>query len=94
MQLHINSVQLEAIRDDLGKLPPALKESAKEAIKALLRYPQPASIRLEKLSGYKNPGVYTIHLTRNHSHKASFEYVGDVAVFRRIGTHKEIDKTP
>ncbi len=94
MQLHIKSVQLEAIRDGLGKLSPELKQSANEAIKALLDYPQPSWIRLEKLSGYKKPGIYTIHLTRNHSHKASFEYVGDRAVFRRIGTHKQIDKTP
>lgn len=56
--------------------------------------PPPARLRFEKLTGYKNPSIYTIHVTRNHSHKLSFELVGNVAVLRKIGTHKEIDRAP
>lgn len=78
-----------------GKLPPEIKQQAKEAIQLLLTHgtaPFPASLRFKKLKGYKNPSVYTIHITPNHSHKASFELRGDVAVFRQIGTHKELDR--
>lgn len=41
-----------------------------------------------------NPSIFTIHATRNHSHKISFEIEGDVAIMRKIGTHKEIDRSP
>lgn len=44
--------------------------------------------------GYRNPNIYTIHVTPNHSHKASFELRDDVAVFRQVGTHKELDRAP
>lgn len=78
----------------LKKLPVEIKDQAKEALKKLLDDPQPKSIRLEKLSGYKRPDIYTIHATANHSHKISFELEGECAVMRRIDTHKRIDKTP
>ncbi|OWV29447.1 hypothetical protein JI62_11570 [Halomonas campaniensis] len=78
----------------LGKLPIEVREQAKAALKKLLHDPQPKSIRLEKLSGYRRPDIYTIHATSNHSHKISFELEGACAVMRRIDTHKRIDKTP
>lgn len=82
---------------DYKRLPPDLKKQAKEAICKLIDCgipPFPLSLRFEKLHGYKNPNIYTIHLTSNHSHKASFELRGDIAVFRQIGTHKELDRNP
>lgn len=78
----------------LRKLPQEIQAQAKAALKDLMLDPIPARIRFEKLAGYKNPAIYTIHLTPNHSHKASFELIGNVAYFRRIGTHKEIDRKP
>lgn len=78
----------------MGKLPIEIREQARQALKKLLKDPQPASLRLEKLSGYKRPDIYTIHVTHNHSHKISFELKGECAVMRRIDTHKKIDKTP
>ena len=80
-----------------SKLPPEIKQQTKDAISLLVthsRSPFPKSLRFEKLSGYKKPNIYTIHVTPNHSHKASFELRGDVAVFRQVGTHKELDRAP
>lgn len=65
-----------------------------EALQDLIKYPQPGRLRLEKLSGIRNPYVYTIHFTRNHSHKASFEYKEGIAIMRRVGTHRAIDRKP
>ena len=88
---------LPRFENDFRKLPPEIKQQAREAIQQLLKYgksPFPKSLNFEKLRGYKNPNIYTIHVTSNHSHKASFELRGDVAVFRQIGTHKELDRAP
>lgn len=75
-------------------LPQDIRNSLQEALEELLKYPQPKKLRLEKLESIKNPGVYTIHITPNHSHKASFEIEGTKAILRRVGTHKLIDRTP
>ena len=82
---------------DFRKLQPDIKQQTNEAIQLLVGHshsPFPASLRFKKLSGYKNPNIYTIHVTPNHSHKVSFELKGDVAVFRQVGTHKELDRSP
>lgn len=78
----------------LKSLPEDLQEEALQALKQLLGAPLPKRLRFEKLSGYKNPSIYTIHITRNHSHKVSFEIVGTTAILRKAGTHKEIDRAP
>lgn len=79
---------------DLKKAPKETADSAKDALKELLKNPRPKWIKFEKLSGYKNPCLYTIHATKNHSHKISFEVVGNIAKLRRFGTHKKIDRAP
>lgn len=76
------------------KLPIEIRAQLKEALKNLIQDPQPKKLKLEKLSGYKKPSIYTIHITSNHSHKMSFEIHGDVAVLRAVGTHKQIDRKP
>lgn len=76
------------------KLSNEVKSYLKEALKELLKSPQPKKLRFEKLQGNNKPSVYTIHITPNHSHKLSFEMDGDIAILRRVGTHKEIDKKP
>ncbi|ENU7737157.1 hypothetical protein ACE3YX_003785 [Salmonella enterica] len=78
----------------LQKLPVDIRQQAQKATKDLLLNPQPKRLRLEKLRDYKEPSIYTVHVTPNHSHKMSFELRGDVAVMRKIGTHKEIDRSP
>jgi mRNA-degrading endonuclease YafQ of YafQ-DinJ toxin-antitoxin module len=76
------------------KLSPELKREIKAALEDLQREPIPLSRRFEKLEGYRNPNIFTIHVTTNHSHKLSSELVGDRAVLRRIATHSEIDRNP
>lgn len=88
---------LPRFKNDYQKLPLEIRQQAKDAIDLLMKTgspPFPRSLKFEKLSGYRKPNIYTIHLTPNHSHKASFELRGDVAVFRQIGTHKELDRAP
>lgn len=78
----------------LRALPREIQGPALGAITDLTQTPIPARLRFEKRSGYKRPDIYTIHITRNHSHKLSFELSGDTAILRKIGTHKEIDRSP
>lgn len=96
MRLLITDFDLgkSSFQNDYRCLSDDIKEAFKERYKMLLDDPQPKKLRLEKLSGYKKPGIYTIHITGNHSHKLSFELLGSIAVFRRIGTHKDIDRKP
>ena len=79
---------------ELRSLPREIREQAVQSISSLTANPMPARIRFEKLSSYKNPSIYTIHITHNHSHKASFELISTTARMRRVGTHKEIDRAP
>ncbi|WP_160320676.1 hypothetical protein [Pseudomonas asplenii] len=78
----------------MGKLPEGIKAQAKQALKDLLKHPQPGYLKLEKLKGYKRPDIYTIHFTGNNSHKISFEMSSDKAIMRNVGTHKLIDRNP
>ncbi len=83
-----------AFKRDLRAMSVDIQQHAITAFSDLKREPLPKRLRFEKLSGYRNTAIYTIHVTPNHSHKASFELVGTTAVLRRIGTHKEIDRAP
>ncbi len=96
MRLRITAIDVgrKSFQNSYRSLSDEVKACFKEAYRSLLDDPQPKKLRLEKLSGHKNPGIYTIHITPNHSHKLSFELIGTVAELRRIGTHKEIDRTP
>lgn len=78
----------------LKKCSAELQAQVKEALNALKQSPRPSWIRFEKLSQYRNPSIYSIHVTRNHSYKLTFEVEGDIAVLRKIATHKEIDRSP
>jgi hypothetical protein len=93
--LQIKEVKtLQSFDKDYKKLSLEIKKQANERLKSLLENPLPKKLRFEKLKDHKNPAVYTIHVTANHSHKASMEIKGEVAFLRRIGTHKKIDKEP
>lgn len=72
------------------KQSPEVQSAARQAIEDLVKDPHPKKYRLEK----QTVEAYTIHVTRNHSHKLSFELIGDTAILRKIGTHSEIDRAP
>ncbi len=84
----------EKFRKAYKKLPPDIRAHADEALHDLMKTPRPASLRFEKLNGYRKPNIYTIHATPNHSHKISFELNGSNAILRNIDTHKLIDRQP
>lgn len=77
-----------------SSLPDEIAALAIIAIIDLLKDPAPARLRLHKLGGFKNPKVFTIDITSNHSHKISLEIEGNIAILRKAGTHKEIDRAP
>ena len=54
----------------------------------------PGRLDLKKLSGYRNPNIFTITIGGNHAYKLSFEINNGVAILRRVGRHKEIDRSP
>lgn len=83
-----------SFKGSYSKLPDNIKTYVLSALDVLLLNPQPKRIRLEKLRGNNKPSIYTIHVTPNHSHKLSFEIKGDIAILRRVDTHKVIDRAP
>ena len=84
--------RLAGFERDLLSASHELQDAVEKALKKLLENPQSRILRMEKLSGFEN--VYTIHITGNHSHKLSFNMNGDIAVLRRLDTHKSIDRNP
>ena len=86
------------------KLDGKLQEIADQKIEDLLSNPFPPGLAFEKLKGYSNPDIYSVHVTGNY--KISIECVeidievdgeskkGMMAKLRRIGTHNEIDRLP
>ena len=78
----------------LKKIPADIRPAANEAIADLLCDSLPGRLGFKKLSGHRNPGIYTITIGGNHAYKLSMEIKGGVAILRRIGTHKEIDGNP
>ncbi|SET40643.1 hypothetical protein SAMN05216326_12530 [Nitrosomonas marina] len=73
----IKSIEYKlSFKRDYKSLPIDLKNIVNEAIKELFSTPIPAHLRLKKYKGYKNPSLYAIHVTRNHSHKISLEING------------------
>ncbi|MGH8319944.1 MAG: hypothetical protein ACREUL_18565 [Steroidobacteraceae bacterium] len=67
-------------------------EYVDKKLKDLLQNPMPPGLRFEKLKGYSNPDIYTIHVTGNI--KISMSIDGSVATLRRLGTHDEIGRNP
>lgn len=65
-----------------------------DAMDDLMRDPLPSKLDFKKLKGYKNPNVYSVTICGNHAYKLSFEIKDEVAILRRVGTHKQIDDNP
>lgn len=88
------------------KLPPTVAKEAHQAIGLLVLADilnPPARLHLHPLTSKAVPSrvdptkkvkVYTIHLTSNDSHKASFTFEDRTAFMRYCGNHDEIDKNP
>ena len=88
------SAALPGFQRCLKKIPVDIRPQVNDAISDLAEDPIPGRLGFKKLSGYRNPNIYTIMVGGNHAYKVSMEIVNGVAVLRRIGTHKQIDETP
>lgn len=69
------------------KLPKNLRERVQHKLEDLLKDPRPSGLRFEKLQGYRNPSIYTIHV--NGDYKVSLEINAQVAWLRRVNSHKK-----
>lgn len=106
--LIIERIDLEnpRFKKSFFKLPPTVAKEAHVAIGLLVLADilnPPARLHLHSLASKtvqsriaptKKVKVYTIHLTSNDSHKASFTFEDRTAFMRYCGTHDEIDKNP
>ena len=77
---------------DYDKLPVVLRDLVDAKLQDLTQIPRPAGLRFEKLKGYADPDIYTIHVTGNY--KVSLELLGGDAFLRRVGDHNDIDRAP
>ncbi len=84
----------ERFASDLRSAEHGVQSAAKDAIDKLLKTPHARSLRLHTLSGYGKPSIYKIDVTANHAWQITFEIDGDTAVLRRLGSHKELDRSP
>jgi mRNA-degrading endonuclease RelE of RelBE toxin-antitoxin system len=78
---------------DYDDLSLDMKDLVDQKLQDLARDPRPPGLRFEKLKGYSDPDIYTIHITGNY--KVSLELVdGNCAFLRRVGNHDEVDRAP
>lgn len=79
---------------DLKKAPQDVQREIEGVLNDLLKYPQPRKLRFHSLNGFFNPKIFKIDVFSNKSWQITFEMDGKVAILRRLGTHKEIDRSP
>ncbi len=72
----------------------AERAMAEDAILDMLLDPMPSRFDFKKLKKYKNPNIYSVTISGNHAFKISFEIANEIAILRRVGTHKQIDDNP
>lgn len=82
----------DTFKKDYKKLTEHLQEKFKIQSRKLLEANKGGTLKFEKLKGYRRPDIYTIHIEGNY--KASFEIKGTLAIFRRVGNHDAIDRSP
>lgn len=80
---------------DYAALPVDIRRAVDRCIADLARDPLPGSRRAHAVTakGHK-PTVFSLDVTPNKSHKLSFHLEGNVAVLRRVATHRQIDRGP
>lgn len=90
---NIKSIQrTDTFKRDFKRLDQQLQREVVSAIDDLHKDPVPSSRRFHAIDSSR-PKVYSIDVTSNKSHKISLQIDGDVATLRRVGTHKEIDRS-
>lgn len=77
---------------DYDKLDLGLRDLVDRKLQDLATDPRPAGLQFEKLKGYSNPDIFSIHITGNY--KLSFSVTGSDASLRRVAVHDDIDRAP
>lgn len=77
---------------EYDKLTIDLRDLVDGKLQDLVKTPRPSGLRFEKLKGYTNPDIYTVHVNGNY--KVSMEIDGEKAFLRRVSDHNEIDRAP
>ena len=88
------NLTLPGFQRSLKRLAPETRSLANQAILDLMLPEIPGKYGFKKLSGYRNPNIFTIMLGGNHAYKLSMQIDNGVAVLRRVGTHRELDESP
>ncbi len=77
---------------DYDKLTIDMRDLVDSKLQDLIKPIRPAGLAFEKLKGYSNPDIYSIHVTGNY--KITMEIESGAAFLRRVADHNEIDRTP
>lgn len=83
----------ERFKKDYKALSPDLQNAVDECIVDLGKDPIPATRRAHRINTGQLPKVFSLDVTSNKSHKLSFQLEGTTALLRRVGTHREIDRS-
>lgn len=79
---------------DHKKLDTVQRAAFSDCVRDLLADPIPAARRLHLLNP-KRAGIYSVDLfTNTTTHKVTLTIADGVATFRRVDTHKAIDRNP
>ncbi|QYJ23656.1 hypothetical protein KYT87_10785 [Achromobacter sp. ES-001] len=84
----------ETFDRDFRRAPVEIQNAAKNAIRDLMRCPQPSKLRMHSITGCFDPRILKIDVLANKSWQITFEMDGSVAILRRLGTHRNIDRSP
>ena len=84
--------KLKRFHRDYEKLTLQQRDLVDQKLQDLSKNPFPPGLRFEKLKGYSDPDIYSIHIDGNY--KATMEINGSAASLRRVGTHDDIDRAP
>lgn len=83
----------ERFKKDYKSLSPDLQNAVNDCITDLAKDPLPASRRGHRINSGQFPKVFSVDVLPNKSYKLSFEIDGTQAMLRRVGTHREIDRS-
>lgn len=83
----------DRFKRDYDRLPVDIRQQVNDCIRDLAKDPIPTSRRAHCIDRASKPKVFSVDVTSNKSWKLSFQIEGQVATLRRVGTHKEIDRS-
>jgi mRNA-degrading endonuclease YafQ of YafQ-DinJ toxin-antitoxin module len=83
----------ERFKKDYKALSTDVQDAVDACILDLEKDPLPAVRRGHRINAGRFPKVFSVDVFSNKSYKISFEINGKEALLRRVGTHREIDRT-